>query len=168
MHRVVIVTMDATRARVFLYERSSLSDGMTEGMFEIRDLVDPGRRAPTNELFSSFGTLPANLGGAVLFDIEDRTAHARLDATFAGHVITTIEEAMRSANPDRIVLCAKPYMLGVLRTAGIDTQVPIEEIPCDLVKFAAPTLLARLRAYGLLPAMRIDADAPQPVMRAAR
>ena len=56
--------------------------------------------------------------------------------------------------PDRIVLCASPRMLGLLRGLTARLHRPgrfFDELPRDIVKLTAPELREYLESYGLLP-----------------
>jgi len=156
MYRACIAVVDASRARLFTYERSSEAEGVSEEMTEQRDLVNPARRLRPSQLFSD--TRPgSSRTGNLQYGLDDhRDAHIdELDAEFARTVIGEIAALLRSSRPERLILCASPHMLGELRKASTTlTHDPlvIDEVPRDLVKLTPPELRDQLTSYGLLPA----------------
>lgn len=155
MKRACIAIVDASRARLFTYERTSGESGVHEQFVEQRDLVDPARRKRPSEQFSD--TRPgSSRTGDLQYGFDDhRDAHvARMDATFARHVVSEIEDLLRSTSTQRLILCASPRMLGELREAGDGlrrSNLVVDELPRDLVKLTVPKLRDRLASYELLP-----------------
>jgi protein required for attachment to host cells len=153
MYRVCIAIVDATRARLFQFERASDPEGLHDQLTELRDLVDPARRLRPSELFSGSGP-GANHAGQHGYTFDDhRDEHiAHLDADFARSIIA--ELAGLVAGVDRLIICASPRMLGQLREVIGMLQRPdltVDEIPRDLVKLTPPQLREQLTTYGLLP-----------------
>jgi protein required for attachment to host cells len=136
MSRACIAVVDASRARLFTYERTLEAGGISEQLTEQRDLINP--RAHIDEL----------------------------DAEFARSIIGEIADVLRTSRAERVILCASPRMLGELRAAGtaLSRDSLVDEIPRDLVKLTPPQLRDRLTSYGLLPAAparaRVRAKAP--------
>ena len=135
MNRTCIAIVDASRARLFTFDRTQGGSGIHEQLVEQRDLADPARR--------QYG-----------FD-DHRDAHMdRLDTTFARAVVAEIESLLRSSGARRLILCASPRMLGELRAAGNGLRregLLIDELPRDLVKLTVPKIRERLGSYSLLP-----------------
>jgi protein required for attachment to host cells len=155
MYRACIAVVDASRARLFTYERTADAEGVKEHLIEERDLVNPARRLRPSQLFSESRPATARTGNLQYTVDDHRDAHIEeLDAVFSRAIVGELLELMRSANPKRVILCASPNMLGELRAAGRElprTGVEIDELARDLVKLTPPQLRAHLESYGLLP-----------------
>jgi protein required for attachment to host cells len=136
MFRAYVVVVDASRARVFAYERSFGPSGLHEQLTESSDLVNPAR-----------------LGGTSDAHID------RLDAELTRQLTSTLSRLLLRAPARRLILCASPAMLGELRDAldGLRGNDPtgkpltIDEMPRDLVTLTPVQLRQRLAEYGLLP-----------------
>jgi protein required for attachment to host cells len=131
MHRTCIAVIDATRARLFTFDRTAEGDGVHEELVETNDLVNPGRR------------------------LDHGDAHQEeMDRTFAKQIGAEIRRLTDDPRARRLVLCASPNMLGEMRHVAPLARdgVAVEEIARDLVKLNTPQLRAQLRDYGLLPA----------------
>lgn len=152
MDRTCIAIVDATRARLFTFDRESDAAGVHEDLDERADLVNPQRRLRTSELFTdSHATF------------EDRRYHHldEIDATFARLVAAEIEKLVRAAPTRRLILCASPNMLGIMRTLDLrHLGVVIDELDRDLVKLTPPQLRDYLTSVSLLPE-----PPPRPEMR---
>jgi protein required for attachment to host cells len=147
MYKACIAVVDASRARVFTFERVSLHDGLEEKMVEAIDLVNPARRRRASELFTTSGRT---------FGYDDhRDEHIEgFDRTFAAAVIAELTRVVADDGVDRVILCASPRMLGVLRTltAGLYKQGRIvDELPRNIVELTPTQLRDYLGSYGLLP-----------------
>jgi protein required for attachment to host cells len=156
MYRACIIVVDASRARLFTFERTSDGEGLHEQLSERRDLVSPARRMRASELFSddqgSSRTGPLHYG---LGDGGDGYIEA-LDAEFARAIVAEAVELIRSSPVQRLILCASPRMLGTLREVGGELRrsgVPIDELPRDLVKLSVAELREHLASHGLLPVL---------------
>jgi protein required for attachment to host cells len=154
MNRTCIAIVDASRARLFTFDRTQGGSGIHEQLVEQRDLVDPARPQRPSEQLSD--TPPGSSHTAGLQDsFNDHRAHAdRLDAAFARAVVAEIEGLLRSSGARRLILCASPRMLGELRAAGNGLRregLVIDELPRDLVKLTVPKIRERLGSYSLLP-----------------
>ena len=127
MYRACIAIVDATRARLFSFERTAGAEGPHDELSEHTDLVNPARRHP---------------GG-----------HANtLDAEFARAIVAAIERELRATSVRRLIVCASPKMLGELRGATPHAEgLVIDELPRDLVKLTAPQIRDQLASHGLLP-----------------
>jgi protein required for attachment to host cells len=156
MYRACIAVVDASRARLFTYERSSEVEGLKEHLIEERDLVNPARRLRPSELFSESRPGSSRTGGLQYAFDDHRDAHVdALDAEFSRLVIGELVNLMRAAHPQRVILCASPRMLGELREAGRELPregAAIDELPRDLVKLTPSQLREHLESHGLLPA----------------
>jgi len=155
MYRACIAVVDASRARLFTFERSSTVEGIDERLVEECDLVNPARRLRPAELFSESRPGSARTGGVQYAFDDHREAHIEvLDAEFSRLVIDQLVNVLRTAHAQRVILCASPHMLGELRKAGHNLPkegVPIDELARDLVKLTPPELRKHLESYGLLP-----------------
>ena len=75
MQRTIIAVADATRARVFTFDRSDEAGEMRESLSERSDLVNPARRRTPAQLFSDTRTNTSRMGGK-FFGVDDhRDAH---------------------------------------------------------------------------------------------
>ena len=155
MYRACIAVVDASRARLFTYERSTEAEGLKEQLTEERDLVNPARRQRPSELFSESRPGSSRTGGLQYAFDDHREAHVEaLDAEFSRVVIDELVAVLRAAHAQRVILCASPHMLGELRVAGRDLPkegVVIDELARDLVKLTPAQLREHLESQGLLP-----------------
>src|SRR5512143_3490170 len=88
MYRACIAVVDASRARLFTYERSTEVEGLKEELIEERDLVNPARRQRPSELFSESRPGSSRTGGLQYAFDDHREAHVEaLDAEFSRLVI---------------------------------------------------------------------------------
>lgn len=155
MQRTYIAVADASRARLFVYERSNEAEGLRENLSEERDLVNPARRLRPAELFSDSrpGT---NRTGRLQYAFDDhREDHLdALDAEFARAVVDELVALVRAAHAQRVIVCASPRMLGELRQAGGTLRgqgIAIDELARDFVKLPPDQLRDHLKSLGLLP-----------------
>lgn len=153
MHRTCIAVVDATRARLFTYDRSTEPEGPREQLVERADLVHPARRRRPSELFRD--TRPgSSRTGALGYAFDDRRAASlqRMDADFARQIVDELQRLLGEAPVARLVVCASPRMLGVLRDViGPRKGIVIDELARDLVKLTPAQLRRQLAAGGLLP-----------------
>jgi protein required for attachment to host cells len=156
MYRACIAVVDASRARLFTYERTSDIEGLSEHLIEERDLVNPARRLRPVDLFSD--SRPGiSRSGSLQYGLDDhRDAHIeQLDAEFSRVIVDQLVDMLRSNHAKRLILCASPNMLGELRGAGAELRredLAIDEVARDLVKLTPAQLRDQLTSYGLLPA----------------
>jgi protein required for attachment to host cells len=156
MYRACIVVVDASRARLFTYERENLAEGLSEHLIEERDLVNPARRLKDVDLFSDSRSSVSRTGG-LQYGVDDhREARIeRFDTEFSRLIVDQLVGLIRSNHPSRLIVCASPKMLGEIRAASANLRrggLAIDEVPRDLVQLATPQLRDRLTEYGLLPA----------------
>jgi protein required for attachment to host cells len=152
MYRACIAVVDASRARLFTFERTSEVQGLREELVEQRDLVNPSRRLPPSEIFTETRP-PLGRSGNLQYGTDDhRDEHVdQLDIVFSRAVVDELEDLLRSAPAQRLIICASPGMLGKLRKAGHWTDLAVDEVPRDLVKLSPDQLHDHLVSYGLLP-----------------
>jgi protein required for attachment to host cells len=155
MYRACIAVVDASRARLFILDRTTDSGELHEELSERRDLINPARRRRPSELFSESRPPLGRTGGLQYGTDDHRDDHiAELDAEFSRTIVGELAALLRSAGAQRLILCASPRMLGELREAGraLHHDAPvIDEIPSDLVKLTPSQLRDQLASYGLLP-----------------
>lgn len=170
MYKACIAVVDASRARLFTFQRSSHDSGVDEQFIEQSDMINPARRLRPSELFSD--TRPGiSRVGPKQFSVDDhRDAHLdHYDQAFAAAVAVELGRMASDSNPDRVVLCASPRMLGMLRDVTTALHKPgrvIDELPRDIVKLTTPELRDYLESYGLLPP-RVT-DVPEHATNRAR
>lgn len=147
---------DASRARLFTFQRSTEAEGLREEMIEQRDLVNPARRG---RLANQLEDARPGMGrcGGLQYGLDDRgeSIIQHMDAEFSRTIVGELADMMMSARAERLILCASPRMLGQLREVGADLRrgIPIiDEVPRDLVKLTPTQLRDQLASYGLLPA----------------
>jgi protein required for attachment to host cells len=159
MNAICIAIVDASRARLFTFQRSSTPTGVDENFVEERDLINPDRRR-TNDLFSSTRPGVARAGG-LQFGLDDhRNEHVdKLDSDFARLVMRQLSELAATRHSQKLILCASPRMLGQLRDLQPHflSGVEVEDISRDLVKLTPSQLREQLVDYGLLPARQKQA-----------
>ncbi|HEU4615737.1 MAG TPA: host attachment protein [Kofleriaceae bacterium] len=132
MYKACIAVIDAARARLFVFTRTAHHGGVDEQIVEQADLFNPARRGPQ--------VRP-----------PDVSHH---DQAFAAAVAAQLGSLASDWQVDRVVLCASPRMLGILRGLTASLHRPgrvIDELPRDLVRMSASELRTYLAAYGLLP-----------------
>jgi protein required for attachment to host cells len=155
MYRACIAVVDASRARLFTYQRTHDGGELHEELTEERAFVNPARRRRPSELFSDSGS-SSGRSGPIQFGTDDhRDAHVdHLDSEFSRMVAGELEQLVRANTTQRVILCASPRMLGELRDARnrlAPSEIPTDEVARDLVKLTPPRLRAQLASYGLLP-----------------
>src|SRR4051794_11979702 len=74
MYRACIAVVDATRARLFIFERTTEPEAMRESLREHTDLVNPARRHP-GELFADSRPGSSRIGGLPSTFDDHRGAH---------------------------------------------------------------------------------------------
>jgi protein required for attachment to host cells len=154
MHRTCIAVVDATRARLFTFDRSAEVEGVREALTERTDLVDPARRQTQSQLFSDTRTNTSRTGGKYFGFDDHRDAHVReLDKQFAHSIAAAIGQMLRESGARRLIVCASPRMLGALRHTDLRPgDVVIDELARDYVKLTPSELRTQLAEVGLLPA----------------
>ena len=170
MYKAIIAVLDATRARLFVFTRSSHASGIDEQLVEQSDMVNPARRLRPSELFSDSRPSLGRVGSRQFAVDDHRDAHIdQYDQSFAAAVAAELIRLADANVPDRIVLCASPRMLGILRSLTARLHRPgrfIDELPRDIVKLTVSQLREYLESYGLLPP-RVTA-APESATNRAR
>jgi len=155
MYRTCIAIVDATRARLFTFDRTAEPGGpVREDLVERTDLVNPARHQTSTELFSD--APGSGRSGSHSYGIDDhRDSHIdALDASFAKEIDVEIQRLIRDPNARRLIVCASPRMLGDLRKVAGSFErdgLTVDEVPRDLVKLTAPQIREHLSSYGLLP-----------------
>lgn len=143
MTRTCIAVADASRARLFVLERTTNASGSHEELAEKTDLVNPQRRLRESELFTD----------SYVFEDHREDHIERMDAEFAHAIVGELHRLVRAAPTAQVIVCASPNMLGELRAIGIDSPdgATLDEIPRDLVKLTPTQLRDQLADYGVLP-----------------
>lgn len=155
MHRTCIAVADASRARLFTFDRIADGGELREELEERRDLVNPARRLRTSELFSD-SRPGVGRSGNLQYGFDDhREEHVeQMDAAFARVIVEELERMVRETGAEHLILCASPNMLGDLRGAAARLRrgaLAIDELPRDLVKLTPSALRTQLADYGVLP-----------------
>jgi protein required for attachment to host cells len=154
MNRTCIAIIDASRARLFMLDRTSDSGRVREDFVEKTDLVNPARHQRDTDLFSSESgkSRAGNLG----FGFDDhRDAHIdELDHAFARRISTELHKLADDPQVDHLIVCATPRMLGNVRQAAGSMEregLKVDEVARDLVQLTPPQIREHLTSYGLLP-----------------
>ncbi len=167
MKRALIANVDATRARLFLYQEQA-KPGFE--LTEYRDLDNPGRRMRANEMFSTSRPDLGHHGGLNRassatgarsdsgepgggYD-DHRFAHIEeMDTKFAKHIVETIQHVLKDKQMGHLILIAPPKMLGAIRNAGgLDKdQLTVDELDKDLSNLSLAALHDYLANAGLVP-----------------
>lgn len=155
MYRVCILLVDATRARLFTFERTSDGPDTRDELVERTDLVNPQRRRRPSEVFSDTRPGSSRIGHLQYSFDDHREQHiAQIDEKFARLAMAALRELIDEATTQRVVICASPRMLGRVRsvTPGlIPDDVALDEIPRDLVKLTPAEVRSELVSRHLLP-----------------
>jgi protein required for attachment to host cells len=155
MYRVCIALVDATRARLFTFERTMEGAESREELVERTDFVNPQRRRRSSELFSD--TRPgSNRTGQLQYAFDDhRDQHvSELDERFARTAMAALRELIDERPTQRVVIGASPRMLGRLRAAApglLPDDIPLDELPRDLVKLSPADVRVELASRGFVP-----------------
>jgi protein required for attachment to host cells len=156
MKRALIVTVDAARARLCLYQEQA-KPGFE--LTEYRDLDNPGRRMRVGDMTSDSRPgvrgSPANINFGGPGD-DHRDAHVEeMDSKFAKHVVETIEHVLKDKQMAHLILAASPKMLGALRAAGAAMlsrkDLEYDEVPSDLSGRTLAQLHDHVAQLGLVP-----------------
>jgi protein required for attachment to host cells len=155
MYRVCISVVDATRARLFTFDRTIDGTGLHEELVERVDLTNAGR--PISPREQSADTAPGRghtAGGQPSFDDHRDHRFARQDAEFARTAMAALRELVDEHASQRVVVCASPRMLGKLRASApgiMPEHLPLDELARDLVNLTAREVRDELASHGLLP-----------------
>ena len=156
MQRTCIAVIDASRARLFLYDRTAEVTGIREDLVETTDLVNPARRLTQGEQLTDSRPGSGRVGSRGFTYDDHRGARTEeLDRSFAKLIAHEVHRLTASPQVQRLIICASPRMLGELRQAAHVFERPalaVDEVDRDLVKLTPPQLRAQLGEYGLLPA----------------
>lgn len=168
MKRACIATIDAARARIFMYQEQT-NPGFE--LTEISDLDNPGRRLKAGEMFSESRPSLASHGGlhrssqargnrsdqgnpGTTYD-DHRDAHIEeMDTRFAKLAVEEIAGLCRRHQLAHLVLIAAPKMLGTLRTVnGVFAQhnMRVDEIDKDLSGLSIAQLHDYLANADIVP-----------------
>jgi protein required for attachment to host cells len=155
MYRVCIALVDATRARLFTFERMTEGEDTREELVERTDFVNLQRRRRPSDVFS--GTRPgSSRTGNLQHGFDDHRDHhiSQVDETFARLTMAALRELIDEHPTQRVVISASPRMLGRLRAAApglLPGDIARDELPRDLVKLSVGDVQAELASRGLLP-----------------
>jgi len=161
MKRACIATIDAARARLYVYQEDAEPG---RELREVRDLTNPGRRMKQGEMFSEtrptlapsghVGPSASGTSGGPGKD-DHRDDHvAMMDAKFAKEVVDEIEKLIRAEAVGHLVLVAGPKMLGELRKANGALKrggMVVDELPSELSHLSATQLHDHLASLALIP-----------------
>lgn len=151
MKRSCIAVVDAARARLYTYQEDPAHE-----LKEVADLVNPGRRLRTSELFSDSRPGSDRGFGERDYTFDDhRDAHVEnMDLQFAREVVVEIDRIVREGAYLHVIVVASPKMLGDLRKVDAvlhRADLVLDEIPRDLAKLTSPQLHDRLAELKLIP-----------------
>lgn len=168
MTRACIVTIDAARARIFLY------NGQAKPGYELveyKDFVNPGRRLKTGEMFSEVRPSPVQNSGmrrgvsggdrntfgepGSAYD-DHRDAHVdMMDTKFTKDVFETLDVVLREKQVAHLIVCAAPRMMGVVRAEGNGVlkraELKVDEIVSNLSTLTEAALHDHLAQLGFIP-----------------
>lgn len=167
MKRALIATVDAAKARIYLYQEQT-NPGFE--LTEIADLDNPGRRLADHDLFSESrpplkgdgGLRRATIGGnrsdqgapGAASD-DHRDAHRdEMDGRFAKVIVDELDTQVSRRKLGHLVVCASPRMMGVLRSASVSLHrdgIVYEEIDKDLSNMSVAQLHDYLANAGIVP-----------------
>ena len=158
MKRACITTVDAARARLYMYQEDA--DPGKE-LREVRDLTNPGRRLKDSELFSesrpslSKPGRPGPTGEPGSTKDDHRDDHiANMDMKFAKEIVEELDKLMRLEGLGHLIMIASPKMLGELRKANSSLKrngLIVDEIPRDLANLTGTQLHDHLASIDLIP-----------------
>jgi len=167
MKRALIATIDAARARLFLYQEQA-KPGFE--LIEYKDLDNPGRRLRPSEMFSDSHPgvrgAPGNLNMGGPGD-DHRGAHIEeMDSKFAKHVLEAIQHVLADKKMGHLILVAAPKMPGILRAEGRSvlgkTGLVCDEIARDLSGLPPAQPPDHLSQIGPVPPRPRPPHAPVP------
>jgi protein required for attachment to host cells len=158
MYRVCIALVDATRARLFTFERVADEADVREELVERADFANPQRRKRPSEPFAD-ARPGSNHSGQLQHAFEDHRDHhlSQIDEKFARTAMAGLRELIDEHPTQRVIICASPRMLGRLRAAApglLPDDIARDEIPRDLVKLSPAELRAELVSQNRLPRTR--------------
>jgi protein required for attachment to host cells len=152
MSRICIAVVDASRARLLLFDRSVSSGRTEEHLTEIADFANPARRTRPSQLFSDSRPGSSRTGHLQYAFDDHRDAHVdRMDAEFAQIITAEIARILRAEQATQVIVCASSRMLDKLRACEPRLHVSVEEVPHDLTQLRISQLRDRLASYGVLP-----------------
>jgi protein required for attachment to host cells len=139
-YRACIALVDASRARLLIWERNAGPGGLRDKLSERRHLLHPAHRQRPGR-------------PCALVERHD-DAVAELDAELARTFAAELTVLVRSARAQRLILCASPHTLGKLRHVAHELRrsIFVDEVPRNLVDLAPDELCDQLTSSGLLPA----------------
>jgi protein required for attachment to host cells len=166
MKRALIATIDAAKARIYLYQEQT-NPGFE--LTEINDLDNPGRRLPDRDLYSesrpglkgssirrsTVGGDHSDQGAPGAGSDDHRDAHREeVDGRFAKQIVDELDDQVTRRKLGHLVLCAAPKMLGTLRAvSGVLHRdgLVFEEIDKDLSNMSVAQLHDYLANAGIIP-----------------
>lgn len=152
MKRVCIAIIDATRARIYAYQEDLEP---ARQLHEVRDLVNPGRRLRSSEMFTEAHSSVRSSGEPASSYDDHRDAHIdMLDQKFAKEIVGEIDKVVRTDNFAHLIIIASPRMLGEVRKAdGLlrRADLRVDEIANDLTTLTPSQLHDHLASLALIP-----------------
>ena len=136
MKRACIAIVDATRARLYTYERADDDEPARPESGALHEVMD--LRAGSTE--------------------DHRDAHAHeIDRRFARQVVAELDRIAREHAFPRVVLVASPAMLGEVRGVTGALRRPelvVEYVARDLAQLSSPQIHDHLAQLSLIPPRR--------------
>jgi protein required for attachment to host cells len=138
---------------LFTFDHADV-DGTPDTFSERTDLVNLARRKTPAQLFSDSRPGTNRTGGLQYTFDDHRDAHLdELDTEFAREIAGAIERTVRDTGATRVIVCASPRMLGMLRATPLGRGgLPTDELARDYTKLTPPQIIDHLVEHGLLPA----------------
>jgi hypothetical protein len=159
MYRVCIALVNASRVRLFTYHRGQDEAGLHDGLAEHGDLLNAVKRRKV---------AASSLWGPTAGAPGVEPPPAQLDAGFARIAMAALRELIDDDAPQRVLLCAPPTMLHTLRMSAsgiLPADLPIEELPRDLVALSSPELRSELATHGVLSTGPTRMELPRAPLR---
>lgn len=160
------MTADGARARFFTLERPEQPE--LEGgpnLIEQLDLVNPEHVARPIERFANVrsGLTSSKFGPSHAFDDHRERNLEQSEARFAKRVAARISEVLERRPTRRLVLCADPRMLGMLR-AELSNALPaateVRDLAKDFSGLTPPEVHRHLADAGVVPARERPPERP--------
>jgi protein required for attachment to host cells len=150
MNSILVLVADASRARLFVYRGHTPFDGLEE----LDGLVNPEAAMSDAEVFSESKSGTRSFPGGPSRTFDDHRSHHFLEheRRFAETAGDAVVRRFASEATRRLIVCASPKMLGLLRTSLERHHVHAEhELHKDVTHMTPSALQEHLAHAGCLP-----------------